>query len=308
MKNKDLTVIILSHNTKNITDECLKRVKVASEYCEKVLKNRVETIVVDNASIDKSTDLIRAKYPWVNLLAQKENVGFAKGNNIGASFAKGEFILLLNSDAFLEKDTLSKAIQYLSSRPLCEVLQIKFKNADGSFQPVGGYLPTPIKTIFWLLGFENLPLIKNIIHPIYIYNRKYFEKERRLEWSSAAFFLMRKKVYDVTHGFDERYFLYMEDVDLCKKIRNKGFQIIYTPDISIVHLSGASSKKEEEKNKLKHQLKGLLLYHKIHYPKSFALIKRIVIFGVFIRTLFYLIIGNIKIAKSYFNAGRFLLY
>src|SRR5687768_8044492 len=102
----DLSVIVLSFNTKDITSRCLDKLKISKEYCEKKLKNKVEVIVIDNASSDGSAQFIKSEYKWVKLLQQNENTGFSKGNNIGMKESKSPFILLLNSDVYLKEESL----------------------------------------------------------------------------------------------------------------------------------------------------------------------------------------------------------
>src|SRR5947209_5391138 len=109
MKNLDLSVIIVTYNTKEITTECLFYLKKAKEYCEKELKNNIEVIVVDNASSDGSFDAIKAENPWVKIIESKDNTGFGGGNNLGIKSSKYSHILLLNSDAFVKETTLKDA-------------------------------------------------------------------------------------------------------------------------------------------------------------------------------------------------------
>ena len=103
MNNLDFSVIILSYNTKDITVRCLEKLKIAKEYSEKRLKNSVEVIVLDNASSDGSAQIIKTDFPWVKLVASKENLGFSRGNNIAMEESKNPFILLLNSDVYVEE-------------------------------------------------------------------------------------------------------------------------------------------------------------------------------------------------------------
>lgn len=284
---KDLTVIILSYNTKQVTKECLRRVYEAKRFSERTLNNRVKVIVVDNASQDSSTQMIRRKFPWVKLLAMKKNLGFSGGNNYAMRLAKTPFILLLNSDTFLEKETIAKALKFFESHRSCDVLSVALIYPDKGFQPSGGFLPTPFRTILWFLGLESIPFAKKVIQPIYIYERSFFGKERCLEWASGAFFLLRREVYKKTKGFDENFFMYLEDVEWCKRIKDWGLKIYYTPEITVVHLGGSSAPKLSRWKLLERQFQGLLYFHKIHYPKTYFLIKAFGVLGFFLRLIFF---------------------
>src|SRR3989344_8852417 len=112
----DLSVVILSFNTKKITDECLTRVERAAAEAKKS-RLKVETIVVENGSIDRSAEMILKKYPWVKLVRPGRNAGFAAGNNLGMKAARGKYILLINTDTFLEKETLEEAVSYMTRYP-----------------------------------------------------------------------------------------------------------------------------------------------------------------------------------------------
>ncbi|OGM63143.1 hypothetical protein A3A52_03525 [Candidatus Woesebacteria bacterium RIFCSPLOWO2_01_FULL_39_14] len=337
MPSKDLDIVILSYNTKAITDKCLAGVLVAKEFCEEKLKNKVKVTAIDNASLDGSTDMIEKKYPWVNLIRSKTNLGFAKGNNLGMSGVKTPYILLLNSDVFLGKDTLIKALNYFYKNKSCDILSVRFRYPDGRFQPSGGYSPTPLKTFAWMMGIDSVPYIRKILKPIHIWDESFyssFEKtppfqggdesnlicrpllevkpallarggrhknERILEWASGAFFLLKRDVYEKTGGFDENMFLYMEDIEWCKRIKDKGFRICFTPEIAVVHLAGASSK-NNIKNQLMSQMRGLLFFHKKHYPDKLKFTRLAIRIGLLLRYILFKIIGKTEVSGAYLNA------
>lgn len=302
----DLTIIIVSYNTKAITLQCLGRVEKAKAYCEEKLRNKVSVIVVDNASTDGSAQMIRRKFPKVRLIKLKENIGFARANNTGMKASKTPYILLINSDTFLEEHTLYKSLEYMEKSD-CDVLGIKLTYKDGGFQPAGGYLPTPMRTFLWLLGLESVPLVKKIIKPIYLYNEKAYKLDRELGWLTGSFWMLRRKVHEKTGGFDKEIFLYMEDVEWCKRIKSAGFKICYTPTIKAIHLEGASSKKLGFGAVLERHTKGLIYYQKINYPRSLWFIRWVAIYGYFLRAFYYYLSGETEKADSYSKVRRKLL-
>lgn len=298
-KSKDCTIIILSYNTKEVTDICLKKAEASAAECKKRHGNEIKIVVVDNGSKDGSCEMIRSGHPQVTLVSLPENVGYSRGNNLAMKQADTPFILLLNNDAYLREDTIRKALEYMEKNPSCDALCVKLLYPDGGFQPFGGSLPTPLRTIFWTLGIESLPVIKHFIHPIYQYTPGFFDQEQQMEWCSTGFFLMRRKVYDITGGFDDRLFLYMEDVEWCKRIKEGHFKICYTPSINIVHLGGFTCKKFSRGILLQRHIEGMLHFHKTHYKNTFGIISMCLLSGMMLRAFFYAIIRQREMANAY---------
>ncbi len=299
LNNQDCAIIILSYNTKDVTDICLKKAKTAAVYSKKNLGNEIKIIVLDNNSQDGSSGMIKEKYPDIHSIFLKKNVGCSRGNNLAMKEADTPFVLLLNSDAYLNKDTLEKSLKYMANNQSCDVLCVRQIYQDGKNQPFGGSLPTPWRTIFWALGIESLPAIKYFINPIYQYTPSFFDKEQRMEWCSTAFFLARKKVYEKTGGFDNNLFFYMEDVEWCKRIKDNSFSICYTPSISIVHLGGFTSKKLSQIVLLERHIEGMLYFHKIHYPRTLPCVSLFLFVGMLLRAVLYSLIGKSEKAIAY---------
>lgn len=293
----DLSVIVLSYNTKEITDECLRRLQVAGSRLQES-GYRIQVIVVDNASSDGSVEMISKKHPWVELIASKENTGYSKGNNIGISKAKGDYILLLNSDALVEEDTLVKCQEFFKQNPHCDVLGAKLIFRNGTFQPSAGNLPTVSNVICWIMGISLIPGIKkytNSFHPNY---PEFFNKDRRVGWVSGAFFMAKKEVFEKCKGLDENIFMYLEEVELCKRIQKEGFKVWYVPEIIVTHLHGASSKSDRSKIFI-NELKGLKYYFQKHNPGAYPLIKLFLYKGLLLRIFAFLILFKFDRVKAY---------
>lgn len=284
----DLSIIILSYNTKDITGRCLDHLKVARDYCQKKLKNKIEVIIVDNGSEDGSAQMIKQDFSWVNLIVLKENSGFSKGNNIGLRKAKNPFILLLNSDVYLQEESLYKALAYFRVNLNCDVLGAKLTYANGKFQPCAGPLPTPLNIIFWILGFSGF-------HPK---QNSYFKKARQVGWVMGAFFMFKQKVYEKTLGFDESLFMYLEEVEWCKRIKDSGFKIWFVPGVCAVHLHGASSNFDMSVGFL-NELKGVKYFTLKYYRGYYFLTKLFLILGLILRIIAFSILGNTKRARIY---------
>lgn len=282
----DLSIIILSYNTKDITDECLSRLRMSEVRCRKRRNIQVEVIVVDNASSDDSVEMIKNKHPWVKLIESKKNTGYSKGNNIGFKKSKYPLVLFLNSDVYVEDDTLEKTLEYFEGD--VEVLGPKMVFADGKFQPSAGELPGPINTIFWIFGLSGF-------HPK---DKSYFEKARQVGWVSGAFLLMRRNVLMKVGGFDENIFMYLEEVEFCKRIGMAGFKVWFIPSITVTHLHGASLKFDLSPALLR-ELKGLKYYFQKYYKEIYPVVRLFLILGLIMRIVAFSLLGKTKRARAY---------
>lgn len=275
----DLSIIVLSYNTKDITGECLSRLPKAAEV-----------IVVDNASEDGSPEMIEKKYPWVKLIKSKVNLGFAKGNNLAMKHCNNPVVLFLNSDCFVEKDTLNKALEYFENHH-CDALGVKLTYEDGRLQPSAGDLPNPLNACAWIFG------IANSFHPK---NKEFFAKERIVGWVTGAFLLMRKAVFEKAGGFDEKIFMYMDEVDLCKRINMAGYKVCFTPDIAVTHLHRASSKDSPERA-FAMELAGIKYYFEKYYS-IYPFLRIFLVLGLILRIIAFSFLGNTKRARAYLEA------
>jgi N-acetylglucosaminyl-diphospho-decaprenol L-rhamnosyltransferase len=282
-----ISVIIVSYNTRDITERCLKSLALDN------FKDK-EIIVVDNASSDSSAEMISKKFPEVKLIKLDKNIGFGRGNNLGMSKAKGEYLLLLNSDAFVSPDTLEKCELFMREVVDCDVLGCKLTFDDGRLQPSAGNLPNFINTWMWMWG------IGSSVHPK---NRLYFESTHPVGWVTGAFMFMRRIIFEKTGGFDENFFMYMEEIDWCKRILESGMKIYFTNKFSIVHLQGASSNYDLKKP-LTREVQGLIYYFKKHYLVYFPLMYFFTKVGIFTRAKAHQILGHREKAEIYLEIGK----
>ncbi len=291
----DLSVIILSYNTKDVTKRCLEKLQVAKKYCEKRLGNKIEVIVLDNASEDGSAQMIKENFPEMKLIASKENTGFSKGNNIAMKKAKNPYILLLNSDVYLQEDSLYKALAYLRVNKNCDCLGARLNYATGILQPSAGNLPNPLNIIFWIFGLSGF-------HPKF---RSFFSKAHRVGWVMGAFFMFKKEIFEKTHGFDENLFMHMEEIEWCKRISEAGFKVWYVPQVEVVHLHGASSNFDLSASFL-NELKGIKYYLQKHYPDFYFPVKLFLILGLLLRIIAFSLLGKTKRAGVYLEGLKFI--
>lgn len=296
--SQNLSIILVSYNTKDITAECLSKIAVSIKHSEDTLNNKIEVIVVDNDSKDGSIDMIKNLFPWVKLIETGLNPGFGAGNNIGMKVAQYPLFLLLNTDAYIKKDTLVKAVRYFDQHPEVDVLGPLLNYADDTLQPNAGFLPTPFKTTFWLSGFESLPGIKSKFPSVHKRNSDFYAFDHPVEWVMGAFFMLKKAVFEQTSGFDENIFMYMEEVEWCMRIKQKGFKIFYTPSFSVVHLGGASSGGNISVP-LFREMEGLIYVYKKHYPSWVTYLKILIMLGCLLRIVAFTLIGKIDRVRAY---------
>lgn len=231
----DLSIIVVSYNTKEFTVNCIESVLKEGS------KLNLEIIVVDNNSKDKSVEELRKlwrKRSNIKLIENKENVGFAKAINIGIENSSGKHILLLNSDTVVKKGSLGKLLKFAGDIPDAGVAGAKLLNEDGSIQA----------------SCYNFPTIANAIKEYWFGVKgayeKFFPKGRgvfEVEVVVGAVFLITQKALNLIGKLDEKYFMYFEDIDYCKKVKIVGLKTYYLSDVQVTHLHGKSGQGASKK-------------------------------------------------------------
>lgn len=297
----EITVITCTYNTKDITLKCLDNLKRSIDF----LKRPVDVIVIENGT-DGTGKIIKEKYPWVKLLTPAENTGFAKGNNLGikASKKNSKYYLLINSDVIVKDDTLQKSVEFLENNSRSDVLGCKLILGDGSMQPSAGFLPTPLSVFTWILGIDLLPGISMLLpqfHPKY---KSFFDETKQVGWVMGAYLFMRNDVIKKTKGFDENFFMYTEEVELCKRINDFGFKVWYSPSFEVTHLDKSSSKSDPEKLRriAKNEILGVIYYLRKHYPNTIFLILLFIKLGLLLRVIAFFVLHNKNRMMTYQEA------
>jgi N-acetylglucosaminyl-diphospho-decaprenol L-rhamnosyltransferase len=256
----DLSVVVVSYNTVALLERMFAALKVARGNL------RLEIIVVDNGSRDGSAEFLRANFPDIELIENSRNVGFGRANNQAIARAKGRYILLLNTDAFVAPDTLSTTLDYMETDPLCGVLGVKLVGLDGTLQPCCRYFPTPWNVFLQSTGLRRLsPNTRLVDDMSWDHNGI-----RQCDWVPGCYYLMRREIVDRIGMFDPRYFLYYEEVDHCRRVREAGWRVIFFPNTQVIHIGGESAKSEGKLKDVSRQLSPLqieseLLYLRKHF-------------------------------------------
>lgn len=224
-----LSIIVLSFNTKDLTINCLK--SIVEQYKEELEKDRLEIIVVDNASTDGSLPTLqKLKIKNLKIIESKENLGFSNGCNLGAKQANGKYLLFLNSDTEIKDQGFLRMVEYLTKDEKVGILGGALKNEDGTAQASVGKFYGLFNLFFMLLGFQRLGFLK--FSPTVV---------RRVDWVSGACLMVRRKVFDRIGGFEKGLFMYFEDMELCYKAAKRGFSTYFYPEISLYHKEQGSS-------------------------------------------------------------------
>jgi GT2 family glycosyltransferase len=259
----EVSLIIVSFNTRDLLRDCLNSLKKHLEGIS------CEILVVDNNSTDHSTEMVQKEFPEVILIPLSKNVGFGAANNRAFEKAKGRTIALLNSDAFLHPHALQNGLHHLKEHPKMGLGGARLVNPDGSWQPSARLFPSPLNDFLILSGLSaRYPKSRFFGRP----DRTYADGACETDWVPGAFALFPRSVLDQVGGFDERFFLYYEEVDLCRRIQAAGYTIQYWPDVVVTHLGGASAKKVErqpfcpkEAQLLLWRMRSKLLYYRKHH-------------------------------------------
>ncbi|HMQ02106.1 MAG TPA: glycosyltransferase family 2 protein [Candidatus Doudnabacteria bacterium] len=262
-----LSIIFVLYNSNEVIETALDAV-----YASRVNFD-YEVIIVDNASPDNSVEIIKSKYlskpefaSKTKLILNGRNDGFGAGNNVGMKQASGDYILLLNTDTKLEPDNLQIMVDFMQVRTDVGAATCKLVMANGEIDKASRRAePDLVRSFFRLFGLQALfPKLfggYNLLH-------QDPNKESAIDACSGAYLLMSRAAYQATGGFDERYFMYAEDLDLCRQIREAGFKVWWYPKTSCVHYRGQSSKKTAQKT-LKAFYQANWLYYKKWYSKKY---------------------------------------
>jgi GT2 family glycosyltransferase len=231
----DISVVIVSFNTRELLRQCiciLDREAVGLAY---------ETVVVDNASEDGSADMIAAEFPDVNLIRSPVNLGFAAANNRAFRNVRGRYIVLLNPDAFVRPSALHNAIARMDATPRAGVGGGRLVGLDDSWQPSARMFPSLLNVFLAISGLAARFSDSRFLGRA---DRTWADpfQPSAVDWVPGAFSIVRRQALEQVGYFDERFFLYYEEIDLCRRIKAAGYEVWYWPDVVISHLGGQSSK------------------------------------------------------------------
>lgn len=231
-----LSIVILCWNDREVIGNCLRSIFANTHSSD------FEVIVCDNGSTDGLVEIIRKHYPKVCVIENKSNLRFAKGNNVGIRASRGEYVLILNPDTIIHDGTLDKMVEFADQHPETGAFGCRVVNSDGSYQESGRPFPSLRGRWIATLQLRSLGYFSDwFLSDTYVGWKG--DTPRQVDWLAGCFILLRTDLLQRLGGFDEQFFYYYEDVDLCYRVWQTGYSIIFTPHVTITHLGGQSTKR-----------------------------------------------------------------
>lgn len=230
-----LSIVILCWNDLKVISDCLHSIYSRTHAID------FEVIVSDNGSSDGSIAFIREKYPDVRIIENGENLRFSRGNNVGIRATRGEYVLILNPDTIVSEGALDRWIEVADQHPEAGGFGCRVLNADGSYQGCARPFPTIWREWLGALFLRRLGYLSDVFIADK-YMRWAGETERTIDWQAGCCLMVRSELLKKLGGFDERFYYYYEDMDLCHQVWDAGYPIIYAPGVVITHLVGQSVK------------------------------------------------------------------
>jgi GT2 family glycosyltransferase len=283
-----LSIIIVSFNTKEIITKCLNAIFESEKFTD-----NFEIIIIDNASKDGSVTYLKEKFPHIKIISLEKNIGFAAANNIGVKNSTGEYVLFLNPDVIVEKNTIQKALEYIEANEKCGIITAKLILENGNIDDAchRGF-PTPWNAFCHFSGLSKIFPNSKIFTG---YSMNYLNKNviHEVDSVSGAFMMIKRSVGEQFSWWDEDYFWYGDDLDFCYRVKMGGWKIIYNPTVKALHYKGISSgikkdskhlSKADYETKLKAtqaRFDVMEIFYKKHYEKIYPkLITSIVLSGI----------------------------
>jgi GT2 family glycosyltransferase len=267
------SIIVVSFNTRDLLRECLTSLR---EECTRLPEGvSAEILVVDNGSPDGSADMVAAEFSGsgvpVRLIRSDVNLGFGVANNRAIEVAQGRYLVLLNSDAFFHSGALARALAHMEADASAGVGGARLVGRDGAWQPAARMFPSILRDAFILTGLASR----------FPRSRFFSAAERTwadpsvpadVDWVTGAFMILRREALAKAGLFDPAFFLYCEEVDLCRRVKDAGFCVRYWPDTVVTHLHGESSRRvdaqvlsENESQVVLWRMRSMLLYYRKHH-------------------------------------------
>lgn len=271
-----LSIIILNYNTKDLLKQCLQ-----SLHDSQFTIHNSEIIIVDNSSDDGSAEMVKSEFPKVKLIVNPQNYGFAKGNNVALRWIRQthhkqdqeKYVLLLNSDTVVEKDTLPVMVKFMEENPKVRVATCRVELGSGELDPAchRGF-PTPWASLTYFLGLEKL-FPRSKLFAQYHQTFKDLNTIHEIDSPTGAFYLVCRQVVEQVGMLDEDFFMYGEDLDWSYRIKKAGWKIMYVPQVKITHFKKQSGRDnismEERRNATDHFYQTMKLFYQKHYQDKY---------------------------------------
>jgi GT2 family glycosyltransferase len=269
----DLSVVILSWNVRDLLRQCLLSVSSGGRPAA------TEIIVVDNASTDDSVEMVRAEFPDVRLIVNTTNRGYTGGNNDGIAAAAGRNVMILNPDTQVVGDALSTLVAYADVHPDVGVLGPQLLNSDGSVQSSRRRFPTLMTAFFESTWLQSIAP-RGVLQRYYMQDQP-DDKTQEVDWVTGACLLVRHEVIQQVGALDEGFFMYSEEMDWCRRIKQAGWKVVYLPQVQVVHHMGQSSDQVVAQRHIYFQASKVRYFRK-HHGTLAAGVLRLVLLAMYL--------------------------
>ena len=264
-----LSIVIINYETPEYTLQCLRSLREHAPRCPH------EIIVIDNGSRDSSLETIRAAFPDIALIETGENAGFARASNLGIHNSRGRYLLFLNSDTRILDAAIQKMVNILAETPSVGIVAPKQVDGEGKLQLSWGQFPT--------LSSE---LVRKVLHHRLSLNdariRDYLEERyagpSAVDWVSGSCFMIRRQALTEAGLFDRNFFMYFEDIDLCRRVKDRGWRIQYNAELGIVHYGGVSARKNILKVLVEYRRSQIYFTRKYYGLSGVLVLKALLLF------------------------------
>lgn len=270
-----LSIIIVNYNTTEFLEKCLASLQ------DVIDAKRHEVIVVDNASLKDPSLMIKKRFPFIVFIQNKENLGFAKANNIGIAKAKGEYMLFLNPDTVVPKDVLPAMLSFMEENKDAGAATCRVELPGGALDDAShrGF-PTPCNAFCYFVGLSRM-FPESRAFSGYNLGWKDLSTVHEIDACAGAFMLVRRKAGEEVGWWDEDYFWYGEDLDFCYRLKEKGWKIYFVPLVSVLHYKGVSggiksqsktittATKETKRNAMRARFEAMRIFYRKHYKKVY---------------------------------------
>jgi GT2 family glycosyltransferase len=270
----DLSVIIVNWNVLELLRRCLLSLNPKTQGIA------TEVIVVDSASCDGSVEMVRREFPWVRLIASQENLGYARGNNLGAAGARGRYLLILNPDTELVGGALEGMARYLDEHPRAGALGPVLRYPDGSFQSSRRRFPT-LATAFCESTLLHQWFPNNRVVRRYHLDDRPSDVPHSVDWVVGAALMIRREAWQHVGPLDEGFFMYFEELDWCQRCWAAGWEIHFLPTAEIIHHEGKSSEQVATARTIRFQ-RSKIGYFRKYYGAGWSWIIRLFLLGTYV--------------------------
>ena len=260
-----ISIIIVNWNTRELLVDCIESIYASPP------EGKFDIWVVDNFSSDGSPAMIRDSYPDVKFIENDENVGFAKANNQALRKSQGDYVLLLNPDTVVKANAISELIHFLDNNPDAGIAGARLINPDGTLQISAFPFPTLVREFWRMFHLDSAVCLS--IYPMRKWNK---DQAREVDTLLGACMLIRREAINQFGLFDEDYFIYSEEVDLCTRLKEAGWRLYWVPGAVVIHYGGISTQQVSEEMFLR-LYEGKILYFRKHHSKLSVFVYKLIL-------------------------------